>query len=201
MAVKLSEQDKAERRRYFRVKDEIVLFYKELDTQDVPEPGEFKETVADSFSLTAALSHLTEDTRSQFKIVEKNHPDIAAYLKVLESKINLIAQAVLMNDTSFSNQPTREVDLSASGLAFDSENRIELGTVLEIKMILPPSLIAVITYGKVVHCKEYDDKGDTEFCFHVGVDFLHLQDQDREILIRHIVRKQMVQLRNRNTPS
>ena len=188
----------SERRRYFRIKDEIVLFYKRLDNGEIPADRSFKEQAVDPFSLTAALSHLTEDTRVQLKLLEKNYPDVSAYLKILDRKINLIAQSVLLNDSAMEGQASKEVDLSASGLAFASENHIDVGSILELKMILPPSLVAVISYGKVVHCEFKADGDDVESGYTIGVDFLNLGEHDRELLIRHIVKRQMVQLRKRN---
>jgi c-di-GMP-binding flagellar brake protein YcgR len=88
--------------------------------------------------------------------------------------------------------------LSASGLAFTSEKAIKPESILELKMILPPSLVAIITYGKVVHCRHHSESENDQFPYNIGVDFLSLDEHDRELLIRHIVKRQMVQLRNRN---
>ncbi len=197
------ENKHSERRRYFRIKDEIVLFYERMDSGEIPEDRSFKEQAVDPFSLIAALGHLTEDTRVQLKLLEKSYPDVSAYLKILDRKINLIAQSVLLNDAAMEGQASKEVDLSASGLAFASENPIDIDSILELKMILPPSLVAVISYGKVVHCEPNSDKGDAESSdaessYTIGVDFLNLDEHDRELLIRHIVKRQMVQLRKRN---
>ncbi len=198
MHAESTENNHSERRRFFRIKDEILLFYKLLDNGEIPADKSFKEQTVDPFSLTAALSHLTEDTRVQLKLLEKNYPDVSAYLKILDRKINLIAQSVLLNDKSMEGQASKEVDLSASGLAFCSENRIEVGSILELKMILPPSLVAVITYGNVVHCEPKEASDAVDPSYNIGVDFLNIEEQDRELLIRHIVKRQMVQLRKRN---
>lgn len=201
MVSDIAKNNPSERRRYFRIKDEILLFYKQLDSDDIPADGSFKEKTVDSFSLTAALSHLSEDTRVQLKLLDKNYPDVAGYLKILDRKINMIAQAVLLNDSTMEGQSSREVDLSASGLAFASEKAIKPESVLELKMILPPSLMVIITYGKVVHCRYNAESENEQFPYSIGVDFLSLDENDRELLIRHIVKRQMVQLKKRNNPA
>lgn len=198
MSTMTTEKSDSERRRYFRIKDEIILFFSECKEEDAENAPGLKPEVVSGFSLSSALNHLTEEARTHMKILEKDNPETAACLKVLEKKIDLIAHTVLMGDLAISSQPTREVDLSASGLAFASEHEIASGAVLELKMILPPSLMAVVVYGKVVHCDIQKDEFEPEFGFNIGVEFIGLGEQDREILIRHIVKKQMTQIRKRS---
>lgn len=198
MSTMVSDKSDSERRRFFRIRDEIILFFSLCDEEDTLNAGGLKQEVVGGFSLSTALNHLTEEARMHMKIVEKDNPDIAACLKVLGKKIDLISHTVLMSDLAVSSQSAQEVDLSASGLAFVSELAMETGTVLELKMILPPALIATVVYGRVVHCKKRGDSSELEFGFKVGVEFIGLSETDRELLIRHIVKKQMKQLRNRN---
>ncbi len=192
------DTEASERRRYFRIKDDIVLFYKQYDEQSLPEAQTFQDSVLDSFSLTAALNHLEEDARAQLKILEKHEPDVASYLKIMDQKITLIAQSVLINDAGLSSQQTREVNLSASGLAFSSESAHPTGTILELKIILPSTLIAIATYGKVIRCQENQNPSNSEFRYNIAIDLFNIDENDRELLIRYIVKKQMLQLRNRN---
>jgi hypothetical protein len=120
---------------------------------------------------------------------------VADFLKILEQKIDLVARALLSSETDMASQRTSHVSLSASGLAFDVDTGFNVGDVLELKMILPPALVGIIAFGRVVYCKQNRDEVLPPF--HVAVDFIGLRERDRELLIRHIVKKQLQQLRDK----
>lgn len=182
-----------DRRRYFRIDDELTLIYREIAECDVPDANQFKHEVLDSISLSTAVEFLTQDSRVLLSKIERSQPEVAGFLKTLERKIDLIAQTILMTDRDLSDKPTKKVNISASGLSFDAEDSIDPGTIIELKMVLPPSLVAFVSYGKVVYCNTCE--GKEQFSHRMGVDFLSLRDQDRELLIRYIVKRQIQQLR------
>lgn len=190
----VSVEQAGERRRYFRIEDEIILFFSEISPDEVPDSDRYQESPLDNFALSARLDLLTAESRSQLRKVEREHPVVADFLKCLEQKIDLIAQALLSSDEELKGQPTRRVSLSASGLAFEAERGFDLGAMLELKMVLPPSLVGILTYGRVVYSR-YHPAGDNNG-FQVAVDFAGLRESDRELLIRHVVKRQLQQLRD-----
>ncbi|WP_022949602.1 PilZ domain-containing protein [Methylohalobius crimeensis] len=181
-----------DRRRYFRIDDEIVLVYRPVPSHEVPEPEQLSERFSEPFSLTSTLACLTHESRSQLRRIQRDSPQVAEYLEVLERKIDVLAQAVMMAENPLVEQPTRQVNLSASGIAFDIERGLSEGEVLELKMVVPPALVGILTFGKVVYCRQRKN-GD----YRVGVDFLSIRDQDREFLVRHVVKRQLVRLREK----
>ena len=99
-----------------------------------------------------------------------------------------------MQGTDFKEKDTRNANLSASGLAFDCDEALAIGDYLEIKMLLVSCMAVIITYGKVIYCKEQKQKND-QFPYIIGVDYVNMKDQDRELLIKHVVKRQMQQIR------
>lgn len=195
MSVEPANATNGERRRFFRIEDNIILFFREVDARELNQPLGAAEPIMDTFSLTAELDLLTLESRSQMRRIERDYPPVAEFLQVLEQKIDLVARAILANDPELSRQPTRRVSLSASGLAFESEENYALGSTLELKMVLPPEMVGVQARGRVV----YSQQTRGEFpVYQVAVDFAELADKDRDLLIRHVVRKQMRHLRSRN---
>jgi len=184
-----------ERRRYFRIDDEIILFFREIPADQVPQGETFQEHAVDPFSLSSRLDLLTVESRAHLRRIERDYPAVADFLKVLEQKIDLIVQALLSSETDLASQPTSRVSLSASGLAFDSGTGFKVASVLELKMILPPALVGITAYGRVVYCKQNRDEKLPPF--HTAVDFIGLRERDRELLIRHVVKKQLQQLRDK----
>ncbi|MCK5192123.1 MAG: PilZ domain-containing protein, partial [Methylococcales bacterium] len=78
--------------------------------------------------------------------------------------------------------------------AIEIDHSIEAGEYLEIKLLLTSCIAVILLYGKVVYCKKNTDEG-AAMPYQVGIDYINLNDQDREILIKHIVKRQMQQIR------
>jgi preprotein translocase subunit SecY len=190
---KVNTQD---RRRYFRIDDEVNLFYKKVEEQHEIGSSYFSTNVLGACSLTAAMEMFSQESQLIINRLERNEPDIAEYLQVMENKIDLIAQAVVMQGTDFAEQGVRNINLSAAGLAFDCEEKLEEGQYLEIKMLLTSCMAVIATIAKVVNCKE-NAQENSQYPFYVGVDYIRMKDQDRELLIKHVVKKQMQQIREK----
>jgi c-di-GMP-binding flagellar brake protein YcgR len=94
----------------------------------------------------------------------------------------------------FQESSTRNANISAAGIAFDSEESLEVGQYLEIKMLLVNCMAVIVVYGIVVYSKPNEDR-DKHFPFTVGVDYINMKEQDRELLIRHVVKRQLQQIR------
>ena len=61
-------------------------------------------------------------------------------------------------------------------------------------MLLFPSLDYIRSVGRVVRCAETTE-AQQESAFSIAVDFDYLRDDDRELLVQHVVKKQSSQLR------
>jgi hypothetical protein len=190
------EEDPSERRRYFRIDDDVILSFRaveaacmELRDEDDPQP--------DAFTLSTHLELLGLESRSLLRRIEREDPLLGDYLRLLEQKIDLIGRGLMSREADTSHNPARRVSLSASGLAFNASNGFTLGDTLELKLILPPSLVGLRAYGRVVQCRKGWAQDPTDF--HIAVDFVGLSERDRELLIRHIIKRQSQQLRSGRT--
>ena len=185
--------EKQERRRFFRIEDTVNLFYKVIDEKTVAAISYVSDDVLSNCSLVAALDVLSQEARIIAPRLERTEPEMYEYLKIMDTKINLIAQAVMMQGNDFSEHNSRNVNLSASGLAFEAEDAIEVGTFLEVKIMLTSCMAVIIAYAKVIYCKQNEQAGN--FPYFVGVNYVNMKDDDRELLIKHVVKKQMQQIR------
>jgi hypothetical protein len=102
-----------------------------------------------------------------------------------------------MQEDGFSDHDTRGVSLSASGLAFSNDQAIAVGAMLELRMMLTSCLAVIVAYGRVVQCKDIS-KEHPMHPFEVCVEYINMQEEDRELLVKHVVKKQLQQLRDRN---
>lgn len=182
-----------DRRRFFRIDDAINLYYKIVDEQTVITASKTTDDVLSSCSLITALELLGQESRTVLYRVEKREPEIAEYLKLMDSKIGLLAQAVIQQDNSLSESKLCKTNLSASGLAIEVDTPVNEGEFLEVKLFLSSCIAVVMLYGKVIYCRKVD-KSST---YQIGIDYINLKDEDREILIKHIVKRQMQQIREK----
>ena len=98
-------------------------------------------------------------------------------------------------DTGSGDLAQRHVNLSACGMALGSPAHIAVDAHLEIELVLLPNHRYIKAYAKVVACREQAEVCAPEDRFDVAVDFEYIRDEDREILIQHIFKKQAAQLR------
>lgn len=185
-----------DRRGFFRIDDEVSLFYKKIDEKRITEPHHISDNILTSCSLSVALEMVSKDSALLLHRLEKNQPEVADYLRLLDAKMDLICQAVMMQGFQVKENDTRNVNVSATGIAFNCEEELKAGDHLEIKMMLISSMAVIVTYGKIVYCKK-GQSNDSRYPYFVGVDFIDMKDEDREMLIKYVVKKQLQQIRDR----
>jgi len=186
-----------EKRRYFRVNDTINLFHRVIDESKIDERSHVSSDVLASCSLAAALDMLNQEAAALVPRLERRDPEMVEYLRVLDSKINLIAQALRYQDDEFSEHDKREVSLSAAGVAFTNDSAIEVGALLELRMLLSSCLAVIVAYARVVQCKDIS-ADNSRNPFAICVEYINMNEEDRELLIKHVIKKQMQQLRDKH---
>ena len=75
----------------------------------------------------------------------------------------------------------------------------EPGTSLEIRMLLFPSFTGLLIYGTVIESSPAStDESSERYRHFARIEFSHIREQDRELLIRHLLRRQGDQMRERH---
>lgn len=154
------------RRDFFRIYDEVNLFYQKIDERLLTESHPNFES--------------TDDERAS--------QEAALQLPKLEKTL----LGAMSPDMQFNDHKTCDVNISASGMAFNCEDALKEGDYLIIKILLVSSMTAVETYGKVVYCKDHH-LSDSQNPYFVGAHFINMKDEDRELLIRHVAKKRLQQ--------
>ncbi len=184
-----------ERREFFRIDDSIRLSYRVIGAHEVPLDIE-ERVHNDRFSVITRLQAISQNLSASFHRIEQRDPDVADYLKALDDKITLLGQAFLSEEGELLGEPSRDVNLSAGGLAMDVAEALAVGDRVEIKLLLLPAYSGVLAYGEVVGV-EASAQPDGDFPHHVRINFTLIRDVDRDALIRHIMRRQGEMLRKR----
>ncbi len=186
-----------ERRRYFRIDDCVRLTYREVTPEEMAEGiRRLEEGQVDQLTLMSSLTALNGQMAVHMRRIQNRDPDVAIYLKTLDQKIELLAQALVAQDTSLLTQSGVPVNLSAGGMGLDVAEPIGTGSMLELKMLLLPSFTGLVTYAEVVRCEALPAaEQSTGHSHRLHLEFRHLREQDQDLLIRHILRRQGEQLR------
>ncbi len=177
-----------ERRRHVRVDDDIVLSWREVTPEEIPDTLEHEEDAFDYLPLSAQIKLLSLETGDLLHRIGQDQPLLAEYLKILDRQIGILTRAIDGKEDRPPSLPTRYVNLSAAGLAFTADVGFPQGVLLELQMILPPSLTRIVAYGRVVDSMPHDEHEPGSFS--MGVDFILMRERDQEILIRHVARRQ-----------
>lgn len=184
----MSSPDADDRREYYRIEDALALEFRPLREEEILS-GEVLQDDSALFNLLSDL-HLT-DFESQHLLRQINERDrpLASYLKVINKRIDLIAQALtqsLLKEIG----PARQVTLSEGGINFQDPRPLPVGQGLALKIVLLPQGLGLLLRAKVTHCRQLSG-GDYE----IGTEFDTLTDAQRQLLARHILQRQALERR------
>lgn len=190
-----------DRRNYFRIDDSVRLGLTRLSPDELDERlDRLDQDLAGNFTVMSSLAAITAQMTVGLRRIENRDPDLAAYLRAIDQKIEVIGRAFIAQDSEAVAERAVPVNLSAGGMCVGSSERFEPGDALEIRMLLFPSFTGVLIYGTVVDCSPPTvEHGEEAGRFEqlVRIEFTHIREQDRELLIRHLLRRQSDQLRDR----
>jgi len=188
MAKKDSSQP--ERREYYRIEESILMAYSILDSND---ESNLVDKADSSYEILSEFANVSTQMKTTLGRISERSADVASCLKSLDTKINLLAQVILVNGEE-QNLSRHDINISAGGLAFNTNESLDTDILLKIKLILPPDLSILILKGKVVSCIRQDN---FQYPYQVSIEFTNLSDTDQDTIARHIMRLQAQQLRQR----
>jgi hypothetical protein len=179
----------AERRRFYRINDVVMLRYEILDAaRDGDMGGTLSESGSLEISTVSLLAQIDRELNQAINTVWREHPAVAQALGLLNRKISIIAADTLQYEEGDAHSyDSAMVNLSGCGIAFEAREAIAEGTRLRLSVILKPSLVTLSIAGTVVGCEERLSSSSMPFWIRVGFD----EDlQAQEQLIQHVVQKQ-----------
>jgi len=183
-----------ERREFFRIEDDVYL---ELETISAEEYNSAEEVLAnlhnDSFSLSADFATLNNNLHPVLNNIKQLHPDIAQYLELLNNKIDSLGELLLHKSSAYDENKRINANFSASGIKFESEAAHNEGDLIRLELVLFPEKIGVLVFGKIIKTTQSTEQKQI-----VSIEFEHIRTEDRELMIKHNLNKQMTDLREKN---
>lgn len=185
-----------DRRRYFRINDKVSLKYRVVQGIDVET--EVKRTEYEQNNLAEiknAFNCIEAKIMSKMGRVEEVSPLVAEILGLYDKKLSLIESMIMHNDDKENSiTETQNVNLSASGMSFESNTPINDDVNLKMEIVLFPEYQFIPLYARVVDCKKKMD--DNLYRFNVAVDFVGICESDQEIIMQHVLSKQAKQIKS-----
>jgi hypothetical protein len=175
----MTTPDADERREYYRITDSIALEITPLTGSEhavTPNASPLFDLLSEMHLLEFEAQHLLRNVN------ERDRP-IAACVKLLNKRIDLLGQALTWNLINDLGTPTTVV-LSEGGISFSSSEPFMLGSLLNLRMILMPQGLGLELKAEVIHCQSSSEG------YEIGTSFIEISDAQRQLLARHIFKKQ-----------
>lgn len=139
---------------------------------------------------------LTEEGELQATIP----PELISEIVNIHRKLDLIIKLVGKSgrETVFNKEP-QEVNISGSGLRFNSSTEYTPGAYLDMKLVLPVSSgILIELIGQVVRVvnRGIQERAAQEPAYETAVKFTTINEDDRECIIRYVFKRQRELLRS-----
>lgn len=179
----MSTLDEEDRREYYRIEDTIALEIRPLSAHEATG----QEVLQDESTLFNLLSelHLSEfESQHLLRQISERDRTMAAYLKVLNKRIDLLGQVVAQTVLDKFEEP-QAVVLSEGGIEFEHHLAYPPDSQLAIKLLLMPQALGLLLRAKVTNC-EPEGFGT----FKIGTEFESQTDAQRQLLARYILQKQ-----------
>ena len=185
-----------ERRRFFRIEDEICLDISIVSEQEYKDaPQELSKVKNSAFALSASFATINQAHLPMMNSIRMSYPEIAQYLDLMNKKLDNLSQHILDEELPCSDKNKQIVNISASGIAFESTNNYPLNQPLMLRLVILPEKIGIEVFGRVINSQTIEDSADKTL---ISVDFEHIREDDQEILIKHNLNKQMHELREKS---
>lgn len=175
-----------DRRQFFRIDLKVAFEYRSVPEADVlasARPYQFN--VSPHFLLLSELQALDSDTAHLLRKVAETQPDTAAYLKLLNSKIDTIARSIAAQDLhETSGLQLHNISLSEGGLSFMAPNALQPGDYLALKLVFPDSYLGLLLYARVQRCEAAAND------YQIGIEFFKMPESCRTLLARFVLEAQ-----------
>ncbi|SDS36968.1 PilZ domain-containing protein [Halopseudomonas xinjiangensis] len=182
-----------DKRDFFRIQETLFLDYRIVPS---PEADAGFGERSPLFGLLSDLHRLDYESQHLLRQIAERDRGLAHYLKIINKRIDLIGKAVSLQVADEPGHPT-DVTLSEGGMSFSCDEALNQGDWLSLRLVLQPTPLGLVLPAQVIRCDRLPDSPR----WIIAVSFDALDDQQRQLLARHILQKQAQDIRAaRSTP-
>ena len=180
-------------RKYFRIDDEVFLHVKKTDQTDNVDPHTYFDRFRQSTIFTARFHQQRTALAPVLTEIKARDIAVASYVSMLSDQVDLLATRLLTGSIFSSDEPLQTVNMSAEGMRFCSPVAYEVGDQLEMIYALFPGGDYIPVLAKVVR-SEWDEDAEENM---VSVQYVSMNDDDKELVIHHMLYMQRQHLQKK----
>ncbi|WP_097461195.1 PilZ domain-containing protein [Mangrovitalea sediminis] len=174
------------RRQFYRIEDRIGLEVRVLANADQSLDAVFND--AHLGPLYQEVRRLDQDIRLQMSLLAEKERQISSLFKSLNLKLDTLARIMAFQQNPLQPSQWCDVTLSEGGLAFSAallEEDLQPGDGIALRLTLMPDLARPRMKARVLDLVQAP--GETS---RVHVEFVEMDDHDRQSIARHVLRWQ-----------
>lgn len=184
-----------EQRASFRINDRIALHVRPLEDADYRHAIAHPPNTQHRQRTLNSILNGADQNRGTLRKISDYDPAVASYLQNLESRIESLARLLTLDLSNAPDTPTHEVNISGNGLYFQHSQPLAEKSHLSLDIQLFPSHTCLNLLATVVRCVTVAPTAKGDERFSIAVDYCHIHEDDRDLIIHHIHSLQLKRVR------
>ncbi|MBX2836196.1 MAG: PilZ domain-containing protein [Gammaproteobacteria bacterium] len=181
------------KRGYFRVDDEVFLQVNKVPSDEVVNMDIYFEKYRQSTLITGRFHQQRTAMAPVLAEINARDAGVAQYFSMLSDQIDLLADKLISESIFAANEPLQAVNMSAEGMRFQTTTEYQLGDQLQMIFALFPGGDYIPVIAEVVRVDSDPESKQNS----VSVDYSNIHEDDKELLIHHILFLQRQQLQKK----
>lgn len=161
------------------------------DSVEIPDDDAFISNMPTSFKLASQISQLDRHTIKPLRSLGEHASELSEFLALQSKKIDLMMSYILTLDEG-NKARNRGTSFGGSNITFINQSALETGCILELKLFIEECNSAIYAFGKVIESQQCDEG------FTINVEFVKIDEEDQEQLVRNSLHIQTIQLKERS---
>lgn len=174
---------------YFQIEDQIRINAEPCnhDNKDVLKE-DFLAMIPEPFLMAGEMMHLNASSLRSLSRLGNVADELCRYLQHMAKKMDLMMHYVLQQQDQIECRYFTH-SYGGSGLCLQSEQPMQVGDWLQLKIFLAQGEGAVFCLGQVIECRAVHEQ------WLVDVVYRHCRDEDQELIVRASLHEQTRQLK------
>jgi len=185
----------SEQREYIRIKDSAVIRLSSISGVPLKDSA-FPMPLPAHFKLLNDIVSSHAEEGQLLHAIESDSATTAKYLKIVNQKIQSLAQLIIASHPDATKFPEQQISISETGVDFYNAKQREIDSLVALNLIFMPDYLSFELYAKVITCTPISS-GDDDLgtIYRYGLQFVNIEEQDKDRIARRIFHKQLEERR------
>ena len=176
---------------FFTIKHQIKVNLTVMNADfALPSVHELSDYMPYAFRVASEVSSIDSQALRPLRHLGEHAGELADFLNHQSRKIDLLMSYILHQQDDAAHR-YNSVEFGGGGVTIGSDEPLEIGARVEMKLFLNEEAAAVFCFGEVITCQAHEDK------YHISLIFTRIREEDQELLVRASLHLQTLQLRER----